>query len=157
MKSLDVFLTSDGELTKRYYAHLSAMGPSGLIAMNLFRAQKCSTRAKLYHRRAHREDAYARKTWSIDQLCEVLMLHAIKFNIRFGWKEDPNVLFDNDKPSWVFYIDLPKFGQVSYHCKDRGKKGPDYPGEWDGEKGQSQTRVLNFCNFVFENFEQTTP
>lgn len=48
MDAITVFEGSDGELTKTYYAELSKRGPIGEVAMNLFRAQKCSERAKVY-------------------------------------------------------------------------------------------------------------
>ncbi len=147
MKAIEVYNTSDGLLTKKYYDLLSQKGPLGQIAVALFRAQKCSDRAKQYHKRSWREDAYQRKTWSIGELGKVLFNHTYIFGINYGWKTDPNVLFD-DQASWVFYIDLPE-GQVSFHCKERGKYGPDYLGEWDGIKGMSQKRVLEFCDNIF--------
>jgi len=151
MTTIEVYHTSNGELTKAYYVELSTIGPIGLVAMNVFRAQKCSQRAKNYRRRAWKDDAYGRKQWSIEQLCNILIMHGQALNISFGWKQDPTVVFGgyDARPSWVFYVDLPT-GQVSFHCPDRGK-GPDYPGNWDGMKGASEARVIEFCNYIFNN------
>lgn len=69
MNAADVYAGSDGELTKRYYSELETKGPIGLVAMNLFRAQKCSARAKVYRggvrgRGSYKSMAYERKSWS---------------------------------------------------------------------------------------------
>lgn len=157
MTSIQVYNGSDGEATKAFYQRLMKCFPYGEIAMNLFRAQKCSSRAKNYRRRAWKDDAYSRKQWSIDQLCDILIKEGQTNGIVFGWKEDPNVLFGGEdvKVSWVFYVDLPcPYGQVSFHCPSRGK-GPAYDGEWDGQKGASEGRVIEFCDYVltFENLQ----
>lgn len=133
-------------------ARLEKLGPAGVIALNLFRAQKCSTRAKGYRRRAHKNEAYDRKNWSMGLLCSVLQEHAQALGIQWGWKEDPKA----DYHKWVLYVNLPKFRahplgwytgepgpQVSFHAFARGK-GPDYPGEWD-QSYESAERIINFC------------
>src|SRR5947209_6450005 len=75
-RAIDVYAGSDGEVTKAYYAELEKLGPVGLIALNLFRAQKCSTRAKLYRggdfRGRFRDQAYERKNWSVANLSAIL-------------------------------------------------------------------------------------
>lgn len=153
MTTLEVYGTSNGELTRNYYKDLSVIGPIGIVAMNLFRAQKCSVRAKAYRRGSWTADAYQRKQYSMEELCKCLMQHGQSLSIPFGWKQDPNVVFskyygdENPEPSWVLYIDLPT-GQVSFHTKARCV-GPDYPGQWDGEKGASEKRVLEFCDYIF--------
>ena len=43
-----IYEGSNGDATRALYEHLQTLGPAGVIALNLFRAQKCSTRAKLY-------------------------------------------------------------------------------------------------------------
>jgi len=149
MNAIEVYATSNGEITKRYYAELIKMGAIGEVAMNLFRAQKCSSRAKSYRKRSWKDEAYGRKTWSIGCLCECLLKHNSELKFNFGWKEDSAVLFDNDRSSFVFYLDLPSIGQISFHCRERGK-GPDYSGEWDGMRGESEKRVIKFCNSVFD-------
>lgn len=153
MRAVDVHTKSDGELTKRYYAELQRRGPAGFVALNLFRAHKCSSRAKVYKGRARkfRDDAYARKEWSMANLCYILGRAGDKLGIRYGWKIDKSVLFGgggpNGDPSHVLYVELPT-GQVSFHAPKRGE-GPEYAGEWDGER-VSQERILMFCDMVFE-------
>ena len=149
MTAREVFDGSDAELTKAYYKALESRGAVGVVAMNLFRAQKASTRAKLYRggvrgRGSYKSMAYEKKEWSLAQLVDALYKTPVA--IRHGWKEDPSVLFDGS-PSWVFYAELPGLGQVSFHAPTRGK-GPDYEGEWDGEK-KSEERILRFCDRVF--------
>jgi hypothetical protein len=143
-RAIEVYAASDGELTKAYYAELENHGELGIVAMNLFRAQKCSARAKKYRRRSHKDSAYRRKEWSLEQLCEILAQHSQALNIRYGWKEDPAVVFGSSS-SWVLYVDLPN-GQVSFHSPIRGN-GPYYPGEWDKQHA-SERRILKFCDMV---------
>ncbi len=145
MTALEVYKKSDGELTKRFYAHLEERGVIGQVAMNLFRAQKCSAQAKEYTRR-YKGAAYDRKQWSIDNLVKILGQHAAALDIEFGWKQDASTLFDGE-PSWVLYVDLPKFGQVSFHSPTRGS-GPDYQKEFDGCKGMSAGRIIQFADAV---------
>lgn len=141
MRASDVYAGSDGELTKRYYAELATRGVIGFVAMNLFRAQKCSTRAKLYRGGGFKGEAYDRKNWSMSNLAHALALNGVQLGIAFGWKEDPAQPYHK----WVMYVELPT-GQVSFHAAARGE-GPDYPGEWDGER-LSDTRILAFCDLV---------
>lgn len=102
---LEVYEGSDGQVTQGLYAKLEDLGPVGVVAMNLFRAQKCSDRAKEYRRRAHKSEAYDRKNWSMGNLCMELRRHAVGLNIRWGWKEDPKQEFHK----WVLYVELPQF------------------------------------------------
>jgi hypothetical protein len=148
MIAREVFEGSDGELTKRYYAELEKRGPLGVIAMNLFRAQKASARAKVYRGGlrgvgSFKRMAYDKKQWSIEQLAAALFTSPVE--MKHGWKQDPTVVFDQD-PSWVFYVELP-MGQVSFHSPTRGK-GPDYSGDWDGQH-KSEERILRFCDSVY--------
>jgi len=153
MRAHDVFHQNDGEVTKQYYADLCKLGPLGEIAVALFRAQKRSSRAKDYRRGRFRRAAYDVKSWSMQQLCGLLALHGGEF--RWGWKEDPDVLFGQDA-SFVLYVDLPQgFGQVSFHSPSR-MDGPEYVGEWDGHKGMSEERIIAFCDWV-ENGVWATP
>lgn len=138
---LAVYRGSDGDATKRLYAELEQLGPIGTIAVNLFRAQKCSERAKVYRGGGYRHEAYARKQWSMDNLCKALAQHAGTCSIRWGWKPDPSMAPD-DPYRFVLYVDLPT-GQMSFHGP-RGN-GPDYGGEWDGIPGQCPDRV---CRWV---------
>ncbi len=137
---LEIFNGSNGDDTKALYARLETLGPVGVVALNLFRAQKCSARAKEYRRRAHKSEAYDRKNWSMANLCQALLLHAAALNIRWGWKQDPEQEFHN----WVLYVDLPT-GQVSFHAAGRGQ-GPDYPADWDRWPGQSAQRIVSWVS-----------
>lgn len=166
----EIYDGSDAAATKTLYGRLSLCGPLGLIAVDLFRAQKSSARAKLYRGGvrgigSYRDLAYERKEWSLNQLCTALEQQDGKNNnIRWGWKEDPVVPFGN-LPSWVLYVDLPfvigdpalmsaaaldsgaaeeiVYRQVSFHAPRRGT-GPDYPGEWDRQSASAQ-RIIEFC------------
>jgi hypothetical protein len=155
MTAANVYAGSDGELTKAFYAELEKRGPIGLVAMNLFRAQKCSARAKVYRggqrgRGSYRSMAYERKSWSMGLLCEILAKHSAELGIRYGWKEDPRTVFRMDS-SWVLYVDLPT-GQVSFHSPSRGR-GPDYPSDWDGVPDVSAARIILFCDRVMARME----
>lgn len=145
MTALEVYNGSDGKVTIAYYQQLQERGPLGVIAMNLFRAQKCSSRAKKYRRRVYKGEAYDRKNWSMQELCKALDLYGSKRcgdpMIAYGWKQDPNC----QGFEWVLYVDLPQ-GQVSFHSPTRGA-GPDYAGEWDGAR-KSAERILAFCDNV---------
>lgn len=148
MTALEVFTQSDGEVTKAYYAELKAIGPAGEFAMNLFRAQKTSTRAKRYRGRpgrgepTYRSMAYDVKAFSLKQLCLILSDHAASLGVTWGWGIDFAESFNRH----VLYIDLPGYGQVSFHSPER-YSGPEYPGAWDGAH-KSAERILAFCNEV---------
>jgi hypothetical protein len=146
----DIFRNNDGAVTKRYYAELSALGPIGLCAINLFRAQKCSARAKKYRggndRGSYSSQAYERKNWSLGQLVQILGKHGDYLGIKFGWGRDEKQTYN----PWVVYIDLPN-GQVSFHSQKRFG-GPDYPGEWD-QQHASEDRIMAFCDVVMSQAE----
>src|ERR1051326_6304313 len=155
LRAVEVVEGSDGDGTKAYYAELEKCGPVGIVALNLFRAQKCSTRAKGYRggirgKGSYRRMAYDRKSWSIENLCRVLAAHSEALGIRYGWKADPACVFDQD-PSWVLYVDLPQ-GQVSFHSPNRGE-GPDYAADWDGKR-LSAERIIQFCDSVYARDER---
>jgi hypothetical protein len=144
-----VFSGRNGAITRQYYAELEKLGPVGMVAMNLFRAQKCSTRAKQYRGGirgvgSYKSMTYDRKGWSLQQLCDTLVKHGDELGIRFGWGRDSAQTFN----SWVLYVDLPDIGQVSFHSPTR-YAGPDYPGEWDRAHA-SEERILRFCDGVMK-------
>ncbi|MDE2097871.1 MAG: hypothetical protein KGL39_11530 [Patescibacteria group bacterium] len=139
MTAYEIYKGADGEATKALYAELEARGPIGVVAMNLFRAQKCSERAKIYRGRRFKDAAYDRKQWSMGLLCAALQAHAAELQIRWGWKLDEGAEF----AKWVLYVDLPQ-GQVSFHSPARGE-GPHYDPDWDGAAGWSPTRIIAFC------------
>jgi hypothetical protein len=149
MDAMHVWTQSDGDVTKAFYADLEQRGPIGVVAVNLFRANKCSDRAKKYRggirgKGSYKSMAYDRKEWSIGNLVRVLGEHAAALGIVWGWKQDPA----QEYHCWVIYVDLPGHGQVSFHTGTRGK-GPDYPGEWDGMR-MSTERICAFCDHVMQ-------
>lgn len=151
IQATQVYAGSDGELTKRFYAELEQRGPLGVIAMNLFRAQKCSARAKVYRggirgRGSYKSMAYERKSWSMQNLVAILAVHAAGAGIAYGWKQDASTRFGPDA-SWVLYIDLPQ-GQVSFHSPTRFE-GPEYEGDWCGQH-LSAERIIVFCDSVMK-------
>jgi hypothetical protein len=87
--------------------------------------------------------AYGKKQWSMDKLCSVLFDHSKALGINWGWKRDDNAGGFHD---WVLYVDLPT-GQVSYHTSARGM-GPDYSGEWDGVRGESNERLIKWVDTI---------
>ena len=92
----EIYIGSDGDATKALYERLATLGPAGVVALNLFRAVKCSTRAKKYSRR-FKGEAYDRKNWSLANLCQELAKSADALGIVWGWKIDPEQDFHNAK------------------------------------------------------------
>lgn len=150
MHAYTVYRGSSGAMTNRYYGALVKRGPVGVVAKFLFRAQKCSKRAKKYGPYAgvggstYRDLAYTNKAESLKKLTEVLGAHGATLGIQYGWGEDE---FQPDN-KWVLYVDLPEIGQVSFHSPER-YDGPDYEGEWDGIRGASEHRIMRFCDSVY--------
>lgn len=145
---LAVYLGSDGDATKALYDRLAQVGPAGEIALNLFRACKCSERAKVYRggirgKGSFRKMAYNRKQWSMDNLSKTLQVHGAGFC--WGWKIDHAQAHHR----WVLYVEIPT-GQISFHCAARGE-GPDYPGEWDRSPGNAPARICRWCEQLLEN------
>lgn len=145
MTAKEVFEQYNGDVTREYYQQLSQVGPIGRIAVALFRAQKRSTAAKRYRKGHFRRAAYDVKEWSMSELCKELTQHAESLTFTWGWKQDHNVPFGGES-SWVLYVDIPIFGQVSFHSPSRDI-GPDYPGEWD-KSHFSAERIIHFCDSV---------
>lgn len=138
-----IYEGSDGDATKALYAHLASLGAAGAIAVELFRAQKASTRAKVYRggmrgRGSYRSMAYDRKGWALNNLAVALADSAADIGIVWGWGVDAKEPVHRH----VLYVELPT-GQVSFHSGER-YHGPDYPGEWDGVRGASVDRVLRW-------------
>jgi hypothetical protein len=142
MNAYQVYRGSDGALTRRFYSELGKRGPLGVVAVNLFRAQKCSRRAKKYGPTAYRGIAYDRKGWSLKHLCDLLQEHGKEFGITFGWGRDEGEPYNKN----VLYVDISEIGQVSFHSPER-YSGPDYPGEWDGRRA-SEERIIAFCQRI---------
>jgi hypothetical protein len=146
-----IYQGSDGEATKALYARLEKLGPIGAIAVNLFRAQKASERAKVYRGGGYRGMAYDRKEWAIENLCTALSAHAAGAGLVWGWG------IDDKQPvhKRVLYVDLPT-GQVSFHCAS-SSPGPDYPGQWDGMPGQSPDRILRWIGRLLDQATHEPP
>lgn len=148
MHAREVYDGSDGALTRRFYAALGTCGPLGEIAAHLFRAQKCSRRAKQYgpvagvNGATYQQLAYARKAESLRALVAILGHHGAAHGFRFGWGRDETQSMNK----WVLYVDVPEHGQVSFHSPTRFA-GPDYPGAWDGRHA-SEHRIIEFCDRV---------
>ena len=143
---LAVYKGSNGEATKALYAELEGLGPLGIIGMNLFRACKCSERAKGYRKSRHKGDAYARKDWSLINLSAALDRLP---GITFGWGIDHKLQERGDPHHHVLYVDIPT-GQVSFHNGAR-YEGGDYPGEWDGMPGQGPDRICRWVARLLES------
>lgn len=135
---------SDGDATMGLYRRLGELGPIGTVAADVFRAQKCSERAKAYRGgtggQSYRQMAYDRKQWSMNKLAATLVSESHRFGITWGWAVDRHAAGPH---STILYIDLPT-GQVSWHTEARGV-GPDYPGAWDEIRGQAALRICRWC------------
>lgn len=140
---MKVFDGSDGAATTAMYDRLKAMGPAGDIAVNLLRAQKTSSRAKVYRGRGYRGAAYDTKQWAMSNLAALLLQHGPALGIGWGWGEDDK----QPVHKAVLYVDLPT-GQVSFHTASRGD-GPDYAGKWDGSTMQAGSRICCWAARLF--------
>jgi hypothetical protein len=144
---LSIFEGSDARATIALYEDLQALGDTGHIGVELFRAQKASSRAKVYRGGGFKGKAYDKKQWAMNNLAQSLATHN---GFSWGWKQDPAQEFHN----WVLYVDLPT-GQVSFHAATRGE-GQIYPGDWDGVKNMSPTRICRFIADLFANSNATS-
>lgn len=138
VRVLATYNGSAGDATKALYAELERLGALGQVAVNLFRAQKNSARAKVYRKRGYTAAAYERKQWAMNNLAEILEAKADICGIGWGWGEDATQPVHNK----VLYVDLPT-GQVSFHTDTRGD-GPPYIGEWDGVRDASVDRLCRW-------------
>lgn len=137
------YFGSSGAASRSVCSRLSKLGPLGVIAAELYRTQKASSRAKAYGVAAVSEDgptyrslAYGRKSDAIKRLSATLCEQ--QHGLTWGWGVDPR----QPLAAHVLYIDLPQ-GQVSFHTRER-YDGPDYPGDWD-KQHESERRVVVFC------------
>lgn len=136
---------SDPVVSRRVCAELERIGHLGRLAASLFRAQKASTRAKRYRggpdcgHSSYRTLAYERKGAQLAALVSRLSEDSCGYS--WGWTRDAA----EDHASWVVYLDLP-MGQVSFHSVER-LDGPDYPGQWDGQRA-SEARIILFCQAI---------
>lgn len=142
-----IYEGSNGEATTALYRRLEALGPVGVIAVNLFRACKASERAKLYRggagfkpkrRSKYSGMAYDKKDWSIGNLADMLLKHGAEVSdvLCWGWALDPGT----ERYHNVLYIDLPT-GQASFHTSSR-RAGPDYTKGWAKTQGKGTAEVI---------------
>lgn len=137
---LDAYRGSSGQVTQALFKELEAYGADGALAIDLYRAQKASERAKVYRggergRGSYKGMAYDKKQWAMDNLCRHLRENG---RYTWGWGVDDKQEYHRH----VLYIDLPT-GQVSFHNAHRGE-GPEYEKPWDGMPGQSPDRICKF-------------
>lgn len=142
-----IFDGSNGAATRGLYAHLETLGPAGVLALNLFRAVKCSGRAKSYGKRDHIDETYRRKHWSMENICTVLTLNDVALGVTWGWQRDPR----QPVHCWILYVELPNgLGQCSFHTGTRITPN-DFPGKWDGRIGGSTTAMLRYVQAVLNH------
>lgn len=140
----DVYNGRDGDRTKALYARLFELGRAGAIAVNLLRVSKNSKGGKTsrYSGRG-RAAAYETKDWAIGELCRALVAGADELGIEWGWWFDAKAIgFEH-----VLYVELPCFGQVSFHTYAR-RDGHDYGKAWDGVRDVSHLRIIGWVQFI---------
>jgi hypothetical protein len=126
------------ELAKTIARELLADGKAGKLAKK---------RAKLYRRgRGYKTAAYERKNWSIGNLALTLYVTSAATYLPSGWAVDQPLRGRGDPHHHVLYVELPT-GQVSFHTGGRGP-GPDYTGQWDGERGIASERICRWVAMV---------
>lgn len=152
----EVYYGSNGGATRSFCKRLEKLSHLGRIAAALFRAQKASTRAKVYHGgfrsnggewNSYRELAYERKGECLCALCELLAEDSC--GLRWGWRDDPK----QSHARYVLYVELPE-GQVSFHSTER-HDGPEHEGDWDGQR-KSEERILEFADAVLAQSPEAT-
>ncbi len=144
----ETFFGSDGQATVELYNRLRLLGNAGIVAMNLCRACKNSSRAKQYRggirgQGSYKHLAYGRKQYAMSELCIILEHLDPSAGLVWGWKADP----EQEIYRWVLYVDIPT-GQVSFHTVTRGT-GPDYPSEWDGQH-KSAERIIAWVEMLLQ-------
>lgn len=149
MNAATVYHGSNGAQTTHYYRLLCSAGKQGIIAMNLMRASKASSRAKKYRGGpsrgvTYRDLAYEKKEWCLAELTKALAAYG---QLEYGWGLD----LHQPVHQHVLYVTLPE-GQCSFHTRERGK-GPDSLMPWDGEH-KSTERILAFCEAVMSESER---
>lgn len=139
----EVFAQNNGAVTVAFYEALAALGPLGLVARDLFRAQKRSNAAKRYKRGRFKREAYEVKQYAMSELAKTLTEHADALQITWGWGYDA----PREPHAWVLYVQTDDRWQCSYHTGARGN-GPDFPLFWDG--GNSEAAMVAFVAHVID-------
>jgi len=156
---------SDLAAVHAFLSRLRSRGPAGELAALLFQAQRSSSEAKTWRPGGSgSRRRYAIKAEALAAVTQALNTHAGALGITWGWARDADVIrreallrrgklgpddFENRGPAgptWILYADLP-CGQVSFHTWQRGV-GPDYLRKWDGVRGASVERILQYCDTV---------
>jgi hypothetical protein len=148
MRGKEAYYSRNGPDSAAFTKRLERTGPLGMIAAQLFRAQKASEKAKLpgYRRagaygRSFSSFSYEAKEAALNTLVSFLAENNVE--ITWGWGEDAS----QPHARWVLYVELPT-GQVSFHSPTKFT-GPDYANEWDGSQ-QSVDRILKFCDNLLD-------
>lgn len=143
-----IYAHSGGEETQALFAELEALGAMGVLAKNLFRAQKCTQRALDQAATVWAHYAMGRKRWALDQLLDQLRVTppAELPGITYGWVSDLDA-GDPERP-YALVVTLPT-GTVSFRSKIL-HPGPTLPrAAWDGaDMPTIVARILAFVDLV---------
>lgn len=147
----EVFEASSAAATKVLYAEIEALGPIGVVAINLLRACKANGGAKLY-RGSSIAAAYDKKAWAIGQATSALLKLPPNTALwpaapkLWGWGVDEAKVRSGSPHASVIYFDLPT-GQVSFHMAYR-TEGPAYGKPWDRAIGTGPARVCRWAGLM---------
>lgn len=145
-----VYHGCNGGATQSFYHRLEKKGRIGAIAALLMRVLKASMQARVYRggithsdgqETSFRDLSNSRKGQCLMGLCNVLMEDDC--GLKWGWKRD----LTEEVAKHFLFIDLPQ-GQVKFYFNQR-YRGPDYDGEWDGER-KNEERIVAFCDSVLQ-------
>lgn len=128
-----VYRGSDSMATCGLYAELELV-TNGMVAVNLLRICKKSSRAKTYRGRS-KGSAYSGKDWALGQLVDLLPASGLAW----GWGEDLSLKYDGDPHHHILYVELPS-GQVSFHMAWRHPT-PYHDRGWDGVRHMAAERI----------------
>jgi hypothetical protein len=149
MAAIEAFNAKDGGVTVGYQNELISRGKAGQLAFGLFRAQKRSTRAKVY-RGKFRGNSYDGKNEALKFVDSLLLLSGSSLDSAvsdWGWKRDHRQAMHDQ----VLYVDLKDFGQCSFHSA-QAMSGRHYRGNWDSSKASVDV-VLAYCDSVTKNLD----
>jgi hypothetical protein len=140
--SRDVYSGSDPAATRALYARLALCGPSGIVALSLFRARRSLDQAGRCQDQPYAHTMCERRDRALRQLCRALLSDGLDLGISWGWSRDSS---DQDE-CWRLLVDLPQ-GQVMFRLPRRGT-GFDYAGQVDRGPDRSEERILAYCDQV---------
>ena len=110
-KSYHVYHGSNGAETRKYLNSLEKQGHYGKIAAALFRTQKSSTRAKMYHGGKYTDMAYEKKNEVIQKLCS--LLNEDSCGLIWGWGFDKNAKTFYDELNLANLDSTSRFARMS--------------------------------------------